>query len=113
MVADINNTFEITLTTYTDPAPAGVDRCAASIEIWSVGPNPQLITILEDIPRANGDPQINPPNDCPIRNPLNGVPIYGSVKKNIYVERYTFVGPGSYQLRYYDIARHRSRFSCH
>ena len=36
-----NNTFEITLTTYTDPAPAGVDRCAASIEIWSVGPNPQ------------------------------------------------------------------------
>lgn len=100
-----NNTYEITLTTYTDPAPAGVDRCSANIEIWSTGSNPRLIEIIQDIPRANGVPQISPPSECPLSNPLNGVPIYGTVKKNIYVTQYTFVGPGKFELRYYDVAR--------
>ncbi|RMG22445.1 MAG: hypothetical protein D6730_16510, partial [Bacteroidetes bacterium] len=100
-----NNRFEITLTTYTDPAPAGVDRCSANIEIWSVGPNPIRIDIIEDIPRSNGTIDTSPPPECPLTNPLTGVPIYGTVKKNIYVTEYTFTGPGKYQLRYYDVAR--------
>ncbi len=100
-----NNSYEITLTTYTDPAPAGVDRCSADIEIWSTGAVQQLIFTLENIPRANGVLMTTPPQDCPIANPRNGVPIYGTVKKNIYTATYTFPGPGLYELRYYDVAR--------
>ena len=65
------NFYRITLTTYTDPAPAGVDRCASDIEIYSVqsgpnGPVYTLITILTDIPRANGPIQASLPGDCPL-----------------------------------------------
>lgn len=100
-----NNTYDITLTTYTDPAPANVDRCSANIEIWSLGPTPRLITIIEDIPRANGPRMANIPSDCPLLAPLNGEVFLGTVKKNLYFTTYTFPGPGKYELRYYDIAR--------
>lgn len=98
------NSYAIRLTTYTDPAPAGVDRCSANIEIWSS--NGILITTLEEVPRSNGGPMVPPiPTDCNISNPLNGVPVYGTVKENFYDVAFTFPGPGNYFLRYYDIAR--------
>ena len=99
------NTYEITLTTYTDPAPAGVDRCSANIEIWSTGVNPQLIFTIEDIPRGNGVLDTSPPPDCTIPDPRTGVEVYVTVKKNIYTTIYTFPGPGNYELRYFDVAR--------
>ena len=99
------NTYEITLTTYTDPAPAGVDRCSANIEVWSTGVNPQLIFTIEDIPRGNGDLDTSPPPDCTIPDPRTGVVVYVTVKKNIYTTVYTFPGPGNYELRYFDVAR--------
>lgn len=101
-----NNSYEITLTTYTDPAPQGVDRCSATIEIWSTGSVRTLIATLESIPRANG-PFVNvDPMECPdVSNPRNGVPIYNTVKRNIYITQFTFPGPGRYELRYYDVAR--------
>ncbi|MDP5172897.1 MAG: gliding motility-associated C-terminal domain-containing protein [Bacteroidia bacterium] len=111
---DINpNKYTLTLTTYTDPAPAGVDRCSANIEIYSVqngpnGPIYTLITIIEDIPRANGPLMTTLPSDCtlpPGVNPRNGVPVKGTIKENFYFTEFAFPGPGRYHLRYYDLAR--------
>lgn len=98
------NTYEITLTTYTDPAPAGVDRCSADIEVWTVGPNQQLITILEDIPRGNGPIDPRPPIGCEIQNSRRGVEVYITVKRNIYTTTIS-LSPGNYELRYYDPTR--------
>lgn len=101
-----NNTYEITLTTYTDPAPKGVDRCSADFEIWSVGGNPQNIDNLLSIPRINGNASTVIPTDCDLTPPVNvGEPIYGTVKRNIYTVTYTFPGPGCYDVRYFDVAR--------
>ncbi|MEM7657401.1 MAG: hypothetical protein AAF399_14800, partial [Bacteroidota bacterium] len=102
------NAYQITLTTYTDPEPAGVDRCDASFEIWSVGPNRTRLAVLENIPRSNGVLMLNPPNDCTVDDPRNGVVVKGTVKRNIYVADWTFPGPGEYDIYYYDIARHGS-----
>ena len=96
--------YELILTTYTDPAPAGVDRCSADIEIWSTGVNPQLIDQIRLIPRANGPVDLNPPSDCELSNPREGVPVYRTVKKNIYRTEYTF-DFGTFELRYFDVAR--------
>ncbi|MEM6629599.1 MAG: gliding motility-associated C-terminal domain-containing protein [Bacteroidota bacterium] len=96
--------YELTLTTYTDPAPAGVDRCSADIEIWSTGVNPQLIDVIRLIPRANGPIDRSPPSDCEITSPREGVPIYRTVKQNIYIAEYTF-DFGKFELRYFDVAR--------
>ena len=96
--------YELTLTTYTDPAPAGVDRCSADIEIWSTGLNPQLIDVIRLIPRANGPIDRSPPSDCEIPGPREGVPIYRTVKQNIYITEYTF-DFGKFELRYFDVAR--------
>ncbi|MEL6653451.1 MAG: hypothetical protein AAFQ87_21860, partial [Bacteroidota bacterium] len=63
------NRYLITLTTYTDPAPAGVDRCSADIEIWTTGASPTLITTLANVPRSNGPILGGPINDCPISDP--------------------------------------------
>lgn len=102
------NLYRITLTTYTDPAPANVDRCSADLEIWSVGPNRTKLTTLDSIPRANGAPMTIPPSDCFIDNPLNGVVVKSTVKRNIYVVEWTFPGPGEYDIYYFDVARHGS-----
>ncbi|RMG57381.1 MAG: hypothetical protein D6722_25005, partial [Bacteroidetes bacterium] len=105
---DNPNSYEITLTTYTDPAPAGVDRCSADFEIWSFnGPSPVQITILTEVPRANGGPMVNP-SDCTIPNPRNGVVVKGTVKRNVYTATFIFPGPGTYEIYYYDVARHGS-----
>ena len=103
------NSYVITLTTYTDPAPAGVDRCAADFEIWALGgPQPILLTTIETIPRRNGGPLVNVPSDCQVTNPLAGVVVKGTVKRNIYDTTYIFPGAGEYLIRYFDIARHGS-----
>lgn len=107
------NSYSITLTTYTDPSVANVDRCAADIEIWAVSGSPGRpgapgnptyikITTLEQIPRANGVIMTVPPQDCNIVNPRNGVEVKGPVKRNLYFEDFVFPGPGLYQLRYFD-----------
>ncbi|MCB0845583.1 MAG: T9SS type A sorting domain-containing protein [Bacteroidetes bacterium] len=98
-------TYKITLTTYTDPAPAGIDRCTSDLEIWSLGASPTLIQNIDDIPRRNGPPLTLPPSDCQIANPLSGTLFLGTVKKNIYDTTYTFSAPGTYEIRYSDLAR--------
>lgn len=103
-------TYELIVTTYTDPAPAGVDRCSANIEIWQTGgASPVLLTELMTVPRANGPAMVPPiPTDCIIPNPLNGDVFYGTVKKNYYITTFEFPADGKYELRYYDIARQES-----
>lgn len=102
------NQYTLTLTTYTDPAPAGVDRCAADIEIYSVAFNGNvrvytLLTVLEGIPRSNGPLMTSLPNDCNANGtPRNGIPVKGSIKENIYRVDYIFPGQGIYEFRYHD-----------
>ena len=100
-----NNRYDIQITTYTDPAPARVDRCSADLEIWNC--SGQLVGTIADIPRANGplDPSPNP-MECPPRVHL-GVEVYATVKRNIYNTSFTFPGQGCYIIRYYDLARRK------
>ncbi|MFN0201336.1 MAG: gliding motility-associated C-terminal domain-containing protein [Bacteroidia bacterium] len=90
------NQYEITLTTYTDPAPANVDRFFADIEIWNKQTG-SLLYKISNVPRANG-----PTNAA---GQHLGAEIYQTVKKNIYVTSYTFPGQGAYLLRYFDPTR--------
>ena len=96
------NSYEITLVTYTDPAPAGVDRCAANFEIWTC--NEQWVGEILDVPRNNGPLDSNPQNTCPPGVHL-GVEVYQTVKRNIYQTDFTFPGQGCYLIRYFDPAR--------
>ncbi len=100
-----SNRYDIQITTYTDPAPAGVDRCTADLEIWNC--SGQLVGTIEDIPRANGplDPSPNP-MECPPGVHI-GVEVYTTVKRNIYNTSFTFPGQGCYILRYFDLARRK------
>lgn len=101
-----NNTVEITVTTYTDPSAAFVDRCNIDIEIWdSQGLN--KITTLTNIPRQNGVVGIDPlfPSVTCSNNIRMGEYIIGTVKRNVYKTTYAFSGPGYYLVRYYDLAR--------
>ncbi len=94
------NTYEIVLTTYTDPFARGVDRCNADIEIWGKqGNNFTKIHVIEKIPRENG-----PNGTCSAPEKM-GVFIRPKIKKNIYRTIYTFNGPGTFALRYFDVAR--------
>ncbi len=104
-----SNSYTITLTTYTDPAPAGVDRCSADFEIWALGgAQPILLTTILTVPRRNGGSLVNVPSDCMVLNPKAGVVVKGTVKRNIYDTTFIFPGPGEYLIRYFDIARHGS-----
>jgi gliding motility-associated-like protein len=94
------NTYEIVLTTYTDPFARGVDRCNVDIEIWGKqGNNFIKIYTIEKIPRENG-----PSGNCSSPDKM-GVFIRPKIKKNIYRTVYTFNGPGTFALRYFDVAR--------
>lgn len=103
------NTVRITLTTYTDPAPASVDRCEADLEIWAANaaPGDTALEILRDIPRINGPLNVDPlfPNSVTCPGQAMGEYIVGTIKKNVYSVTYTFNGPGKYLVRYYDQAR--------
>jgi gliding motility-associated-like protein len=98
------NLYRITLTTYTDPAPQGVDRCSANIYIFNRTTGAIVDSIL-DIPRANGPAMTMPNADCNVLQANNGVEVRGTVKENIYTALYTFPGPSEYDLVYYDINR--------
>lgn len=97
-----NNKYEILLTTYTDPAPAQVDRCAANFEIWNA--SGVKITTLNNVPRENGPLDPNQSN-CSVNNAHLGEVVYQTVKENIYRTTYTFPGPGKYLIRYFDPTR--------
>lgn len=104
-----NNTIEITLTTYTDPSEAQVDRCTADLEIWKDDPqtNADKIADILEIPRINGPLNVDDlfPNSvtCPGQN--MGEYIVGTIKRNVYKTTYTFNGPGKFLIRYFDVAR--------
>ncbi|MEO1448118.1 MAG: hypothetical protein AAFV07_01240, partial [Bacteroidota bacterium] len=102
------NSYLITLTTYTDPAPNNVDRCAADFQIWSVNNPRTLLEEIIEVPRNNGQPYTPAAGACDITNPLSGVQVKGTVKRNTYSFTYVFPGPGQYDIYYYDVARHGS-----
>ncbi|MCX7606361.1 MAG: gliding motility-associated C-terminal domain-containing protein [Bacteroidia bacterium] len=95
------NRYRITITTYTDSAAAGVDRCTADLEIWSViGSAKNLVQVYTNIPRANG------PTTGSCQAPARlGIHLRPRVKKNLYIVEVTLPGPGLYELRYSDFAR--------
>jgi len=98
------NSYTITLTTYSDPSEAGVDRCAADIQIYSaLNLNP--IVDLVDIPRSNGPRAPIDFADCDVPGTRVGEEVRGAIKRNIYKVDYIFPGPGEYYLHYFDIAR--------
>lgn len=103
------NTYTITLWTYTDPAPAGVDRCQASFHIyelnWQGGIS--LVASIDDIPRINGPLMSSVPSDCtlPTGVPRNGIPTLGTIKKNQYETSFTFPNTGIFLIYYSDLAR--------
>ncbi len=99
------NQVEITVTTFTDPSAALVDRCSIDVEIWGSNGTVPIAT-LTNIPRQNGQFGVDPlfPGvTCP--SAQMGEYILGTVKRNIYKVNYTFPGPGFYAVRYYDLAR--------
>jgi len=103
------NTIEITLTTYTDPSAAFVDRCFANLEIWKDSPtnDSDKIADIIDIPRINGPLNNDPifPGNVTCNGQAMGEYIVGTIKRNVYRTRYTFTGPGKFLIRYYDLAR--------
>lgn len=99
--------YRLTVKTFSDPAPAGVDRCSADIEVWQIDANgtATLITSITDIPRSNGLPATNPGGDCNITTYNAGETVYNQVKRNLYETTYTFPSSGQYELRYRDFFR--------
>ena len=53
------NQVEITVTTFTDPSAAAVDRCSIDIEIWNWNGNIKIGDVT-NIPRQNGPWNIDP-----------------------------------------------------
>jgi len=95
------NQYRVILTTYTDSAAAGVDRCQVDLEIWSItGTTKTLIQVIRNIPRANGPSG----SGCPAPARL-GIHLRPRVKKNFYITTITLPGPGTYEIRFSDFAR--------
>ncbi|MEN2993621.1 MAG: gliding motility-associated C-terminal domain-containing protein [Bacteroidia bacterium] len=95
------NRYRVTITTYTDSAAMGVDRCTADLEVWSiVGSTRTRINTYTNIPRSNG------PAGSACADPARlGIHLRPRVKKNLYIVEITLPGPGLYELRYTDFAR--------
>lgn len=79
-------TYEITITTYTDPLSAAADRC--ELENFSFGDGQ-----LANVPRVNCI--LPPTGTCACMGQITSNP---SIKKNIYKINHTYSGPGIYQL---------------
>lgn len=94
-----NRKYEITLTTYTDPSIASVDRCYVDIEIWRQ--NGTKLTTIYNIPRSNGLLSAS----CAVGNSHEGIDIYQTIKKNIYTTTYQFSNNEKYTFRYFDQSR--------
>jgi gliding motility-associated-like protein len=103
-----NNSVEITVTTFTDPSAAYVDRCEIDLEIWN-STGQIKIADLQNIKRQNGvwnnDPLFTQVTCTGSQSAQMGEYIIGTIKKNIYKATFTFSGPGYYLVRYYDVAR--------
>lgn len=102
--------YEVTLTTYTDPTLAGVDRCTADIQVYSASNN-QFLFALTGIPRQNGPfiDQVFPGAVTCDPGIHMGEYIYTNatynVKKNLYQDTVT-LSPGIYSFYYFDMARY-------
>lgn len=100
------NTYEITLTTYTEPANAWVDRCYVDFEIYNTSGVP--VGIIQNVPRANGPAvdQKYPQQLTPCTPPAKmGEYVFPDIKMNIYTYTHTFSGSGSFLISYEDPAR--------
>lgn len=105
-----DNLYEITITTYTDPCAAGVDRCEVPLEIWGIRGTSKVKLHEEMVRRVNGPSRAcgfgggSAPNGETVGS-YSGNPC---VKRNLYVTTYRFDGPGQFELRFWDIARVQS-----
>lgn len=104
------NTVEITLTTYSDPSAALVDRCDIDLEIWPTATVQGILDEILDIPRINGPLNVDSifPTMVTCPNQAMGEYIRGTIKRNVYQTTYTFAGPGSYLVRFSDLARYEN-----
>lgn len=80
-------TFEITVTTYTDPSKVAADRCELEV-LYGDG---DVDTVNRSNDAVPCDQNIN--CDC-----QGEVLVNGRLKKNIYVSTHTYRGPGTYQI---------------
>ncbi len=80
-------TYEITITTYTDPGSVAADRCELGI-LFGDG-------AADTIPRINNPTPCNPQIDC---NCNGEVIVPNRIKKNIYRTTHTYPGPSEYVL---------------
>ena len=99
------NTYELTLTTYTDPSSQLVDRPIADFLIYSTtGGQYTLINTITGVKRSNGnlcpDQQFALP--CSTNVDFMGLYFLGSIKENIYKTTYQFSGPGNFLVAYTD-----------
>ena len=100
--------YTITLTTYTDPSEAGVDRCVANFGIFSfdqVTNNFQVVQEIFGVKRMNGPliPVGTP--DCGVDSTNDGIAVRGNVKRNVYKTDVSFPNADCYYIHYFDIAR--------
>lgn len=80
-------TYEITITTYTDPRSTAADRCELGI-FFGDGDS-------DTIPRVNNPTPCNPSIECN----CNGETIVANrIKKNIYRTTHTYPGPSEYLI---------------
>tara|TARA_B110000483_G_C18201878_1_gene545610 strand:+ start:954 stop:3638 length:2685 start_codon:yes stop_codon:yes gene_type:complete len=81
-----NLTYEITVTTFTDPDATGADRCTLDVHFGDGS--------METVNRSNG--VLN--NRCTANvNTGDGELIYqNTIRKNRYITTHTYAGPGSY-----------------
>jgi len=90
------NKFLFTITTYTDPAPAGVDRCEISFDAGDGN-------VYDKIPRING---VTGTCSSINANSKMGVVLTRTIKKNIYQVEHTYAGPGTYTVSFNDENRY-------
>ncbi|MEO1418434.1 MAG: T9SS type A sorting domain-containing protein [Bacteroidota bacterium] len=97
------NRYVITLETYTDPANANVDRCAATLVIYDE--NFQIVAELVDVPRSNGI-VVSGGGSCIFDSTRLGQRLFPAavIKRNLYVTEYVFPGAGNYTVLYKDVA---------
>ena len=80
-------TYEITITTYTDPRSAQADRCELGI-FFGDGDS-------DTIPRINSPSPCNPSISC---NCKGEILVSGRIQKNVYRTKHTYPGPSTYVI---------------
>lgn len=100
------NTYDIVVTTYTDPCNNNVDNCTVEVEVWALQGGAEFFVQTLTLPRVN--PSIGPgDNDCTLSSCTKyGEQVRESIKKNIYrFDNYVFSGTGLFELRFYNANR--------